>query len=241
MKVREFAIQMTEAYDSRAGFNRGAIYAGSTTLLGLTGASSGLAAFGAAASAAGKSLPVVSTFVNGLFSVFDSRQLAQAYTGGANKLRRAVADSDAAFLQEPTMGGKVRKVADLQARVLDIVNEVEEARNSALPDPSKVVERALKAKEEIEEALSIKPKITSVTPRVASQKAGTTVRILGSGFDSKTTVVVSGIQLDPKGQELFLSEKEISFKTKQVQVVSEQSIVVKNRFDREAAALAAFV
>lgn len=30
-KVRQFAVEMAEAYDSRATFNRGAIYGGSTT------------------------------------------------------------------------------------------------------------------------------------------------------------------------------------------------------------------
>ncbi len=237
VRVREFAIQMTESYDSRAGFNRGSIYAGSAAVLGLTMASSGLAAFGAAASAAGKSLPLASTFLNGLFSIFDSHQLAQTYTTEANKLRRVVSESDTAFLQAPTMSEKASKVTELQERVLDIVSEVEEARNNALPDTKKAVERAVRARDEVEEALSIKPKIESITPRVATQKEGTQVTILGTGFDSRTTILLSGTQVGL----IFETEKRISFKTAKVDKVTAHSIVVRNRFDKEAGSPISFV
>src|SRR3990167_6370934 len=39
VNVRQFAIDMTDAYDTRAGFNRSAIYAGNTGILGLSTAS----------------------------------------------------------------------------------------------------------------------------------------------------------------------------------------------------------
>jgi hypothetical protein len=237
VKVRQFAIELTEAYDSRSSFNRGTIYAGTTTLLGLTAASSGLAAFGAAATGAGKSLPVVGTFINGLTSIFDSRQLAQLYTTGANKLRRTVSDSDGAFLQEPTIGGKWRNITTLQEKALDIMSEVEEARNSVLPDPRKVVERAVKAKDEVEEALSIKPKITNVTPRVVSLNGFPGVRILGSGFDSSTTLTLNGFPVQPR----FVSEGEIQFNVTQVTEAKDYIIVVRNRFNREAGSPVTFV
>lgn len=237
VKVRQFAIELTEAYDSRSSFNRGTIYAGSTTLLGLTAASSGLAAFGAAATGAGKSLPVVSTFINGLTSIFDSRQLAHSYTTGANKLRRTVSESDGAFLQEPTIRGKWRKITTLQEKALDIMSEVEEARNNALPDPRKVVERAIKAKDEIEESLSIKPKITNLIPQVVSLKGFSGVRVVGSGFDSSTTITLNGSPVPPR----FVSEGEMQFIATQVTEARDYIIVVRNRFNREAGSPVTFV
>jgi hypothetical protein len=233
VRVREYAIKMTEAYDSRAGANRGAIYAGSTTLLGLTAASSGLGAFGAAATGAGLVLPVVSTFVNGLFSVFDSRHLANIYTTAANKLRKIVADSDAAFLAEPVDRQKWIKITDLQKSVLEVISEVEEGRNAATPDPSKAIKKAMAAKNEAEEALGIKPTITALIPSVLPLSDGL-VRVKGSGFDASAEVL-----LDGSAQSIqFISETELLLSvpapTNKSLTVVERSIVIRNKYGREA-------
>lgn len=73
VSYRTFAVQLTDAYDRRASFNRFIIYGSATSVLGLATASTGLAAFGSAGTNAAKAIPLAMSFISGMLGIVDNR------------------------------------------------------------------------------------------------------------------------------------------------------------------------
>src|SRR5262245_34415529 len=89
-----YAVDLKEAYRTRATQNRTWIYVAGITGLGVAAASGGLAAAGAAAVTIGL-LAISGGFTAGVFATIDNAELANVYTVAANDIGTAVANTRA--------------------------------------------------------------------------------------------------------------------------------------------------
>ena len=89
----EWGQGLSEAYRSRATFNRQALTFAGILAAAVGGASAGFAVLDEADSDAAKLIPIIGTFTAAAFALFDNKELAQAYTKAANSIDVALKKS----------------------------------------------------------------------------------------------------------------------------------------------------
>jgi len=237
LKQRRYAEELVAFLDSRTLLNRGAVYAGSVAMIGASGATAGLAAFGASASAAARALPIGTAFLGAVFGIFDSRHQAQIYTEAANELRAVAISATAAFLREPDLQKKRTKTLELQAAIADTLSHLRLQLNAALPSEARVLETALKLQAKVEETAGIKPKILAITPSVTTQAKDQSILISGTGFGPDTKVWLDATPVPATAA----GTTRVEFTTPLAAGPRSYSVLVRNGFGKETVADTSFV
>lgn len=122
-----FGNEVTDAYRSRARWNRYFVYIGGAIALAGASALAGLAAFEKADSDAAKAIPVATVFTGGFFAMLNNKSLATSYEQAANKIQSAIAQSE---VDEINKAGN----AKLNKAITDAINTLEAKRND-IPEP----------------------------------------------------------------------------------------------------------
>jgi hypothetical protein len=120
----KYAVNLKEAYRTRATQNRSWLYIAGITGLGIAAASGGLAAAGAAAAGTLGLLAISGGFTTGVFATIANDELASVYTVTANDIGTALTNTQARIVR------CTRSQEECGAEVAYLSNRVTSARNT---------------------------------------------------------------------------------------------------------------
>jgi len=161
-KYVSYAVDLKEAYRTRATQNRSWIYVAGVTGLGVAAASGGLAAAGAAAAGTLGLLAISGGFTAGVFATIDNAELANVYTAAANDIGTALANTQARIARCSRSREECSaELAYLSNRVTNARNTLETARTTSAAG---ALARAAAAKKLLDE------EITKVQAQVEAEK-----------------------------------------------------------------------
>jgi hypothetical protein len=161
-KYVAYAVDLKEAYRTRATQNRSWVYVAGITGLGVAAASGGLAAAGAAAAGTLGLLAISGGFTAGVFATIDNAELANVYTVVANDIGMALANTQARIIRCSRSREECSaELAYLSNRVTSARNTLETARTTSAAG---ALARAAAAKKLLDE------EITKVQAQIEAEK-----------------------------------------------------------------------
>jgi len=136
--VKNWSLQVADGYNSRAVFNRQAIYGGALIAAGATSALVGLSAFNTAGHVI-TALPIGATFLGGAMAIYNNEQKAVIYGSASQTIRDVLIQSD--YNQAPGGGwdaGGQKAAICLHAEVSEVIRRVN--NHITLLDPKNVAD-----------------------------------------------------------------------------------------------------
>jgi hypothetical protein len=146
--VKNWGFRVADGYDSRATFNRQAIYGGALVAAAATSALVGLAAF-SPGSPAIIGLPIGTTFLSGAMVIYNNEQKAVIYGSASQTLRDLLIRSDSRTVNCSTDKYEAVEAVCLHAEISALMQKVN--THITLLDPKNVADR-LKAVANADEA-----------------------------------------------------------------------------------------
>jgi hypothetical protein len=136
LEVKNWAVQVEDGYDTRAVFNRQALYGGALIAAASTGALVGLAAFNTGGAVI-TALPIGATFLGGAMAIYNNEQKAVIYGSASQTIRNVLIQND---LNPPGGDGTVDPKAAicLHAEVSEVIRRVN--NHITLLDPKNVAD-----------------------------------------------------------------------------------------------------
>jgi len=157
-----YAVDLKEAYRTRATQNRSWLYVAGFTGLGIAAASGGLAAAGAVAAGTLGLLAISGGFTAGVFATIDNAELANVYTVAANDIGTALANTQGRIARCSRSREECSaEITYLSNRVTSARNTLETARTTSAAG---ALARAAAAKKLLDE------EITKVQAQVEAEK-----------------------------------------------------------------------
>jgi hypothetical protein len=179
-EVKNWSLQVADGYNSRAVFNRQAIYGGALIAAGATSALVGLSAFNTAGHVI-TALPIGATFLGGAMAIYNNEQKAVIYGSASQTIRDVLIQSD--YNQAPGGGwdaGGQKAAICLHAEVSEVISKVN--NHITLLDPQNVADQ-LKGV-----AASIQQKnTTAVNKKTVAQTAQSNSQVAQANYTSNPT------------------------------------------------------